>query len=85
MREARGVTINVGPKEKDTDGTKRRLITASIDLSRAPELDEQSRILIPTEERALCESVTEDTVGIISVLKSCSQGSVSSPVRCACT
>jgi hypothetical protein len=67
------VTIELGTREKDSDGGDLRIIAVSIALDKTPDLDAHSRILIPVEERIACETAGEHIVNLISVLESCSR------------
>jgi len=71
--EVGDIKVTIGPRQSFDNNQDVRLITASIDLKKLPDLDNKNCILIPNQEREQCEAMTWHVTNLISVLESCSK------------
>lgn len=74
-------TLQVVNETSDEETKRRLLIKAEVSLVKYPEVDFANRLIIPSEERVLCESAIEDVANLISLLGKCSR-TICSPSLC---
>lgn len=68
--EIQGVRVSVASPQVADGCQDYRLVTATVQLDASPEIDNEKRILVPTEPRRKCEVSAWHAINLISVLES---------------